>query len=269
MKPRALDLFCCAGGASVGLHRAGFDVVGVDIEYHKNYPFPVIVVDALTIHKIIDFSAFDLVWASPPCQKYSWATPKRCRDNHPDLIEPTRQLLAMAELAGCKTVMENVQKAPMRPDIILDGIYFGLPLERRRIFEVNFFTDSLDVGARTRPERGARTASISAAWNAPGSGRTVAPSLQEQNAPSGRHENASNIEADFAPSGLAHSGLPNAVSVAGKPGGTKGTFAEWQAAMEIDWMTSREIVEAVPPAYAEAIGRCALDAIALNRRAAQ
>ena len=29
--PRALDLFCCAGGASEGLHRAGFDVTGMDI----------------------------------------------------------------------------------------------------------------------------------------------------------------------------------------------------------------------------------------------
>jgi DNA modification methylase len=28
--PRLLDLFCGAGGCSVGYHRAGFDVVGVD-----------------------------------------------------------------------------------------------------------------------------------------------------------------------------------------------------------------------------------------------
>lgn len=30
---RALDLFCCAGGAAMGLHRAGFEVVGVDSDY--------------------------------------------------------------------------------------------------------------------------------------------------------------------------------------------------------------------------------------------
>ena len=32
MKPRLLDLFSGAGGAAVGYHRAGFDVVGVDHE---------------------------------------------------------------------------------------------------------------------------------------------------------------------------------------------------------------------------------------------
>lgn len=32
MQPLALDLFCKAGGASMGLHRAGFEVIGVDIE---------------------------------------------------------------------------------------------------------------------------------------------------------------------------------------------------------------------------------------------
>jgi site-specific DNA-cytosine methylase len=30
-KPRLLDLFCCAGGAGIGYSRAGFEVVGVDV----------------------------------------------------------------------------------------------------------------------------------------------------------------------------------------------------------------------------------------------
>ena len=41
-KPRALDLFCGGGGVALGLQAAGFQVVGVDIEKHNNYPAPMV-----------------------------------------------------------------------------------------------------------------------------------------------------------------------------------------------------------------------------------
>jgi len=37
MRPKILDLFCGAGGASMGYHLAGFEVVGVAIALQPNY----------------------------------------------------------------------------------------------------------------------------------------------------------------------------------------------------------------------------------------
>ena len=55
-KPRLLDLFCCAGGAAVGYHRAGFEVVGVDNKPQPNYPYEFILGDALKLDPDFELS---------------------------------------------------------------------------------------------------------------------------------------------------------------------------------------------------------------------
>ena len=134
MKPRALDLFCGAGGATRGLQLAGFHVTGVDIKPQPRYVGEVFhQADALTF----PLEGFDLVWASPPCQRFtSSGHYQRIRGKvHPDLIAATRDLLAAARLS----VIENVPQAPIRCDLALDGTMFNLRLVRRRHFELDGF----------------------------------------------------------------------------------------------------------------------------------
>ena len=132
---RALDLFCGGGGVAYRLLRAGFRVVvGIDIEDHsQSYPGVFLQGDALEAP--FDLAEFDFVWASPPCQAYSTATPSHRRGDHPRLIEATRRLLAGHPF----TVIENVMRSPLRPDLVLDGPMFGLDrIERRRKFELSW-----------------------------------------------------------------------------------------------------------------------------------
>lgn len=130
-RPKALDLFCCAGGASMGLYRAGFDVVGVDIEPQPHYPFPFIQADAMSMSP----RGFDFIWASPPCQAHTLA--QRIRKNdHPELIPGTR---AMLERSGAGAwVIENVPGAPLVNPVELCGAMFGLRVYRHRLFEASF-----------------------------------------------------------------------------------------------------------------------------------
>lgn len=129
---RLLDLFCGAGGAAMGYSRAGFtEIVGVDIKPQPRYPFAFVLGDAL--HYLRDHGAgFDVIHASPPCQRYSSATPTSRRSAHSDLVAPLRELLVET---GVPFVIENVPSAPLRRDVMLCGVMFGLPIARHRVFE--------------------------------------------------------------------------------------------------------------------------------------
>src|SRR6516165_1049342 len=140
-RPRLLDLFCGAGGAAMGYHRAGFDVIGVDIDPQPNYPFEFIQADALEIlrrgvpptpwWKSLSPMA---IHASPPCQASCNLTKGTNKGReYPQLIPPTRSLLA--HFPG-PTVMENVQGSKLRRDLTLCGEMFGLAVIRHRYFEI-------------------------------------------------------------------------------------------------------------------------------------
>lgn len=166
---RALDLFCKAGGASMGLHQAGFDVTGVDIEPQPRYPFKFIQGDALTF----DLSGYDFIWASPVCKahtKTGWAIYFKYRENHTDMLTPIRARLNEADIPW---VIENVPGAPMRADLILCGSAFGLKLRRHRLFEASFPLPLLT----TTCNHGGRVASPHGHPRVSGEGATWGPAL--------------------------------------------------------------------------------------------
>lgn len=117
----------------MGYHRAGFDVVGWDLEPHPDYPFEFHMGDAMAVLGDLDYlNQFDVVHASPPCPFYSLITTDETRANHPDLVPPT--LAALREWGGA-WVVENVPGAPLPDAVMLCGAAMGLPkIKRHRLF---------------------------------------------------------------------------------------------------------------------------------------
>lgn len=228
-KLRALDLFCCAGGASMGLHRAGFEVVGVDTKPRANYPFEVIKHDALGLTES-HLAGFDFIWASPPCQGYSAMRHAPGAVGAERLIGATRDRLR--RLDTVLWVIENVEEAApyMRNPVTLCGSMFGLGaqgcrLQRHRLFEANFHIPAPACSHDERPVIGVYG---------------------------------------------GHARKRSALA------GGRGTRDVWEGghraaaseALGIDWMTLGEMSEAIPPAYAEFIGRAAIAQMEAERAAA-
>jgi DNA (cytosine-5)-methyltransferase 1 len=132
-----LDLFCKAGGASVGYHRAGFEVVGVDIKKQKRYPFEFIQADALEVMQDLDFlRSFDVLVGSPPCQTHSITQHLRnAQGKSTDKIDLIPETRAAFIESGLPYVIENVPGAPLKDALVLCGSSFGLKVRRHRLFE--------------------------------------------------------------------------------------------------------------------------------------
>lgn len=213
MKPRALDLFCGAGGATRGLQLAGFHVTGVDIR-----PQPRYVGDAFYQADAMEFplEGYDFIWASPPCQAYSLAGQqwRKSGKEYPDLVAATRDKL---NASGIPWVIENVPGAPLVNPIALNGAMFGMRLRRVRIFEASF-----PLGFYLLPDDAPMVFRMG---RRPKPHEAIVPVGHFSDVPRARRE------------------------------------------MRIDWMGQKELSQAIPPAYAEFIGRQAMEYLTAERPA--
>lgn len=232
-RPRLLDLYCCAGGASVGYHRAGFDVTGVDHKRMPRYPYTFHRDDALD-YLDAHGHEYDAIHASPPCQAFTVAkhmkpdellpdqldivaehTPPR---GHRDLVGPTRDALIAL---GKPWVIENVPYAPLINPITLCGSHFELravdvdgtllQLRRHRLFESSV--------------------------------RLVSPGLC-------RHDPVIRTASVYG-----HGGTWDRAAQLGGGGGYVPPDSVCAALLGIDWHTDkRELSESIPPAYTQYVG---------------
>jgi DNA (cytosine-5)-methyltransferase 1 len=221
-RPRLLDLFCGAGGAAMGYHRAGFDVVGVDIKPQPHYPFEFHQADALTF----PLDGFDAIHASPPCQAYSITKNAHDRE-HPRLVGPTRDRLLSS---GLVWVMENVEGAPFIDPVTICGSMFDLrawdhyigqtvQLKRHRLFESPVM---LMAPGPCRHVKGMRVGGVyGGAWS---KNRSTDPTVKRTGG--------------YAP--------PDDVQ---------------RMLMGIDWMPRKPLAQSIPPAYTEWIGAQLLRAL--------
>lgn len=221
-KPRALDLFCGAGGSTRGLQMAGFHVTGVDIKPQARYIGDVFhQADALAF----PLDGFDFIWASPPCQFFtqmraSWRA-QGVNDGYRDLLTPTKQRLSDTSVPW---VIENVVGAgsEMRGAIMLHGGMFGLRVHRPRLFLSNFMM--------------------------------LAPQAPITKEPIGVY--------DTRPRGKSHNRTRKCMATGKlSEMRIARTLQEAQAAMGMDWADWHGTKEAIPPAYSEFIGRQALQVI--------
>ena len=233
-RPRLLDLFCGAGGCAVGYHRAGFDVLGIDINPQPNYPFEFHKAGALEFLKCLReadeigdrlgalnatgglcLSDFAAIHASPPCQGYSQTkyVISTKGKQYPDLLGQTRRALGAV---GLPWVIENVPGAPMSGGVLC-GTMFGLKVRRHRLFETSFPLSVPTSGCHHGSDFGVYAGKVTRIG-------TRAASY-------------------VASSGRTHY-RPQTASI-----------NDGREAMGIDWMDRHELSQAIPPAYTEFVGR--------------
>lgn len=214
-KPVIYDVYSGAGGASRGYQEAGFWVLGVD-----NQPQPRYAGDAFVQMDAFEF--FDAVERGEYPRPDAWHASPPCQHytalksmwNAGEHPDLIAATRERLEATGRPYVIENVVQAPLRNWVQLCGSSFGLGVRRHRRFEGNTWPLFLNAAL-------------------PCCNHAAQPFPIDVTGTGGR---------------------------GGKPrtgGGLHrkpGSLAEAREAMGIDWMTRRELSEAIPPAYSKFIG---------------
>lgn len=233
-KPIVLDICCRMGGATVGYQRAGFYVIGVDIEPQPGYPGDEFWrADGMAVLRSLlspyGTHSLDLIKMRPalihqswPCQEANTAritnTKRGIKDDHRQFIPEAR---ALSDEIGIPYVIEqptSSRKGTIRRDVTLCMDMFKGDLEPPWVMKHRSF------------ELGNWPATTS--WALP------------------HPKHAGRVR------GWRHGELFDGPYVAGYgKGGGKATAEELRHAMGIDWMTERfDLCEAIPPAYTQHIG---------------
>jgi len=229
MKPKLLDLYCGAGGCSEGYRRAGFAPYGIDNNPKplRHYPFPYICMDALeTIDKLLrgEGLTFSNGWILSLHSFDAFHASPPCQKWSNMTKRWNRQDGHPDLIAPSRGKLASTGKP-----YVIENIEGAPLLDPVMLCGTMFGLCSGEYSLR-------------------------------------RHRIFEcSFGAVFAPASCCHQG--KALPVYGHAGGQSkrdglrfpGT-ASWREGMGIDWMTGNELAEAIPPAFAEYIGKHLIEA---------
>ncbi|HEY9874510.1 MAG TPA: DNA cytosine methyltransferase [Candidatus Obscuribacterales bacterium] len=158
---RAIDLFAGAGGLSLGLHMAGWNVeTAIEVDkwavttYKQNFPAASVIDKDVCQLDFTQFQGIDLVAGGPPCQPFSVAGKQLSqadpRDLVPEFIRAVREIrpkaFLMENVPGlqtekhqhyAKSVVQQLEALGYSVHVdVLDAASYGVPQHRERIFFV-------------------------------------------------------------------------------------------------------------------------------------
>lgn len=163
MELTSIDLFCGAGGLSLGLERAGFkSILGVDLNsdacatYQRAFPKSKVLAKSVTDIDFRELRGVDLLAGGPPCQPFSNGGKRLAEDDHRDmlpafvkaindalpaafLIENVAGLLAARNRVYLESILAKISpKYTVLPPQIVNASDYGVPQRRLRVIIIGF-----------------------------------------------------------------------------------------------------------------------------------